>query len=128
MAFYAYLKTEQTNLPVGHTIKYDGVGNNYGDGYDSNTGIFTCPTAGLYLFTIFIEPSTDVQAAASLIKNGLKYTHAIAQPSFNAQDIMGSSARPFWLDKGERVWVEVVNQQTSLWKSYTTFSGHLVHR
>jgi len=128
VAFYAFLQSEQRNLPVGHTIKYDGVGNNYGDGYDPITGVFTCPTAGLYLFTIFIDPTNDAQAAVSLKKDGVGYTQAIAEPSFNGQDLTGGSARPFRLAKGDRVWVEVINFETSLWESYTTFSGLLIHR
>jgi len=128
VAFYAWITTKQTDLPVGHTIKYDGVGNNYGNGYDPNTGVFTCPTTGLYHFNIYVHPTNDALAAVSLRKDGVGYTHAIAEPSFTGQDIVGGSARPFRLDKGDRVWVEVIEQETSLWSSYTTFSGHLINR
>jgi len=128
VAFYAYLESEQKVLPVGHIIKYDGVDDNYGGGYDNNTGIFTCPTTGLYLFNVFIHPVHVSLGAVSLKRNGGSLTHAIAQPSFNGQDLIGSTARPVWLNQGDRVWVEVILKQTDMWSSYTTFSGHLVHR
>ena len=128
MAFYAYLTTEQTNLPVGHTVQYDGVGNNYGDGYDINTGIFTCPTSGLYLFAFFADSTKGAEVNLVLKVNGEIYTNLIAQPSFDHQDLMGGNVRPVRIDKGDRVWVEVSFHETSLWKVFTTFSGVLIHR
>jgi len=129
VAFFAWLTTEQTNLPVGHTVQYDGVGNNYGDGYDKNTGIFTCPTTGLYLLAFFAEAYKERQVVVLELKiNGVSHLGLLAEPSFEYQDIMGGNVIPLRLTKGDRVWVEVVEHVASLWKVVTNFSGVLIHR
>ena len=126
--FYAYLGTELSHVPVGTTLKFDGVGNNQGNGYDNSTGVFTCPSSGLYLFMVYIMPHEGSEVSVSLMYNGQGFAHAAAEPSFNGQDITGATARAFRLNKGDRVWVEVINQDSSFWYSYTSFSGLLIHR
>merc|ERR1711997_457796 len=37
-------------LQANTKVKYDTIFTNVGGGYDSTTGIFTCPTPGLYVF------------------------------------------------------------------------------
>jgi len=128
VAFYADLSTEPSHVPVGTTLKFDHIGNNYGNGYDSSTGVFTCPTSGLYLFLIYVMPYEGSKVSVSLMYNGQSFTPAAAEPSFASQDITGANARAFRLDKGDRVWVEVINQASSFWHGYTTFSGLLIHR
>merc|ERR1711894_688087 len=49
VAFSAGLGKHQY-LTAGQRVKYDTIYTNVGGGYDTNTGTFTCPRAGLYVF------------------------------------------------------------------------------
>ena len=56
IAFHANLMPSLQNLPTNTTLKFDEVLLNKGDGYDSNTGIFTecTPSTGL-LYQAMVE-------------------------------------------------------------------------
>ncbi|CAG5133247.1 unnamed protein product, partial [Candidula unifasciata] len=51
VAFSAGIPDFKT-FAVGDTVKFTKVFTNFGDGYDSNTGIFTATKPGLYYFSI----------------------------------------------------------------------------
>lgn len=55
VGFSAKLSHELHDLSTFSVIKYDYVIFNAGNGYDPNTGIFTVPVEGMYMFTYFVE-------------------------------------------------------------------------
>jgi len=128
VAFFAALSTDIRNVPVETILKFDFVSHNYGNGYDRSTGIFTCPTSGMYLFLIFIDGMEQEDSVVSLVHNGVPLISALAEPSFNGQDIIGANAIAFRLYKGDRVWIKISTYPGSFWKVFTTFSGLLIHR
>jgi hypothetical protein len=44
-----------TGLGDGQTLKWDNVVYNAGSGYDQNTGVFTAPQAGTYVFIVRVR-------------------------------------------------------------------------
>ena len=55
-------------LSGGQTAAFDTALTNVGGGYDTNTGIFTCPTSGLYFFGVATYTGPDTYTALKLIK------------------------------------------------------------
>ena len=70
----------QINLNLPRNKAYDGGGEehltfhgtycNVGGGLDIDTGIFTCPTGGIYLFQFHIATHDNKKALLSIRKNG----------------------------------------------------------
>ena len=51
IGFYAYMSTDDPDPRGHHTLVYDIIQTNLGQGYNKNTGVFTVPKAGLYSLT-----------------------------------------------------------------------------
>ncbi|CAC5426273.1 C1QL [Mytilus coruscus] len=51
VAFYAYMKTHETNPGRHQTLIFDEVKINLGSAYSRNSGLFTSPDHGIYVFT-----------------------------------------------------------------------------
>ncbi|WAR10013.1 hypothetical protein MAR_035089 [Mya arenaria] len=54
VAFTAAL-TQHLNLTNAEKVKYDTVFTNAGAGFDSSTGVFNCPTSGIYVFQVYVK-------------------------------------------------------------------------
>ena len=69
IAFYVYLTTSEINPGRHHTIIYDHVVTNSGNGYNKYTGAFIAPRSGVYVFTwtTFADPASSF--AIELIVN-----------------------------------------------------------
>ena len=52
VSFSANVFSGHLTLGAGQTVKYDNILTNNGKGYNSKTGVFTCPLAGTYLFVV----------------------------------------------------------------------------
>ena len=64
---FAAVRSSSGNMGSSGTITYDSLATNIGNGMDSSTGKFTCPTSGLYMFT-FSAVSSNVNADELTIK------------------------------------------------------------
>ena len=51
IGFYAYMSTDEPDPRGHHTLVYDIIQTNLGQGYNKNTGVFTVPKTGLYSFS-----------------------------------------------------------------------------
>jgi hypothetical protein len=51
VAFYAYLSKSEPAPSIHHTLIFDVVKTNLGNGYNKYSGTFVAPTAGAYVFT-----------------------------------------------------------------------------
>ena len=69
MAFHADLGAHKHNLTQGQTIVFDTLKQNFGNAYNSHTGIFTCPKSGLYFFTLSIIANGGVITETKLLVN-----------------------------------------------------------
>merc|ERR1712244_217980 len=68
VAFSAGLAKHQY-MTAGQRVKYDTIFTNVGGGYNSNTGTFTCPRAGLYVFQFHALSHSNSNVWLELHKN-----------------------------------------------------------
>ena len=113
------------------TLKFNSVVTNVGHGYSAETGLFTAPCAGSYLFlldaTHYPDPTSSSQLA--IMKTGhhaLAYTygnpHSIQVDSFTRDTVQAA----VHLAAGEQVWVEHTSGATVFRQGvFTTFTGVL---
>ncbi|XP_056599098.1 cerebellin-1-like [Triplophysa dalaica] len=135
VAFSASLMSTHVPQHIGpvvgefHTLVYSHVYLNTGNAYDSNTGIFTAPTRGVYAFRVFSKAGGHPEKAltAGLFKNDqhIFSTHANQPSGF----ISSSNGVSLLLEKGDEV---KVNLYPGTWifdngeHHHSTFSGHLL--
>jgi hypothetical protein len=129
VAFTAKLTHELNDVPIHTTIIFDYLVHYTGSTYDVSTGVFTCPTSGLYLFSVFIESHTvNTEATVTLKMEGTPYMSVVSERSDDGEDDTGGNVCLLTVNKGERVWVETYqNDKQSFWLGFTTFSGVLIH-
>ena len=99
---------------------------NDGSGYDPQTGVFTCPTSGLYLFSFTVETFHTNSAYASLVANGNVIAHAIAEPFHSKQDAQGSNAAVLRLKRGNTVWIRATKNTEHVFggkNGFNVFTG-----
>lgn len=108
-------------------IVFDAVYVNSGSGYDTQTGYFTCPVAGIYAFTIaMLTPSGD-NANLQLFKlNGDGTESAYTQVHGDVFSIDGGTLlNLIQCEKEESVYVKA-QYDSVIVEGYTTFSGFLL--
>ncbi|XP_056323434.1 cerebellin 13 [Danio aesculapii] len=108
------------------TLVYKKIFANFGNAYDSSTGIFTAPVNGVYFFRFYAHAHPTNQMAVSLHKNNqIQCSVFSLRHESNAN---GSNGVVLSLDRGDQLF-------TQLWEkswvydddySYTSFSGFLL--
>lgn len=129
MAFAVQFKSDEPSYGIRlgerSTLKFDTVFINIGNGYDSHTGVFTAPVAGLYIFSL-TAMSTNRGAPLSLAlkKNGATLATTWGQGREDPSD-QDSRTLPTSLAKGDKVWIAqfLGNGVRGSW--WTTFTGFL---
>ena len=105
---------------------------NLGNGYNPETGLFTAPYAGAYLFLLDAThiPDHTLSSQLAIMKTG---HHVLAATYGKAQSLQADSytrdtvQAAVHLKVGEQVWVEHVYGATVFRQSsFTTFTGVLV--
>ncbi|XP_043914871.1 C1q-related factor-like isoform X1 [Protopterus annectens] len=113
IAFHACIEGEKAISPKVISILFDNVLVNYGNGYNKQTGMFTCTIPGVYTFNYSLLPRRDsTNTVVWLIKNGdkLSYIHSVSTAG-NAQ--AASLNAMLHLNAGDRVWIQL--QQGEPW-------------
>ncbi|XP_028261662.1 complement C1q tumor necrosis factor-related protein 3-like [Parambassis ranga] len=100
---------------------------NAGNGYDSNTGIFTAPVNGLYHFTFSTYGYNTHTVGAILKKNNVHQISTYDSPSSDSSDF-SSNAAVLQLAAGDRVHLELWDNGRVYdnLNGHTTFSGFLL--
>ena len=126
MAFTATMY-EQKNTYSNEKIIFNQVLTNEGGAYDGTSGVFTCPSSGVYAFTwtimtlrnqksceTFLSINGTVQSLAAFASlEGITY-------EAYTQSTMSTSVR---LSAGDRVWVHTTDCHYLYDMPYSAFSG-----
>ncbi|XP_053400812.1 complement C1q tumor necrosis factor-related protein 3-like [Mercenaria mercenaria] len=128
VAFSAYLKHDLSNLGPGHTIQYGATVLNEGNAFNVNTGIFTVPVSGVYLFSFACEDYRNHRIYADILVDGTRKSLVLEGPVANAHS-MGTNVVILRLTKGQAVWVAIDagGNDDLLQNSATTFSGAFLY-
>lgn len=123
IAFNAYISKHLTlhrNTPVN--VVYDKVFFNYGNAYNPHSGIFTAPSAGLYIFTwtSLVNPKSifDAEILINAKRKGLGNCNNEGSPGF------GNCANtvPLVLKAGDKVNLRTTTANF-LYKEWSSFKG-----
>ncbi|GCB79133.1 hypothetical protein scyTo_0020177, partial [Scyliorhinus torazame] len=68
---FAVSLSQGNMVQTGDPIVYNQVSLNREEGYNSTTGVFTCPIAGVYFFTYSCLPALGVETSVAFLKNGI---------------------------------------------------------
>ncbi|XP_041635658.1 complement C1q-like protein 4 [Cheilinus undulatus] len=109
------------------TIAYQKVITNVGNSYNSSTGIFYAPYAGIYYFTIFHHAGGRPGTELFLYRNGQRVVQTQNHPAVHESAHNGGNAVFLQLNQGDQVYVRLGPNQHVYGSGYhTTFSGFLV--
>ncbi|XP_045203630.2 uncharacterized protein LOC123556752 [Mercenaria mercenaria] len=127
VAFSAYLNRDLSNLGPGHTIQYGATVLNEGNAFNVNTGIFTVPVSGVYLFSFACEDQHNHRIYADILVDGTRKSLVLEGPA--QAHSMGTNVVILRLTKGQAVWVAIDagGHDELLQNSATTFSGAFLY-
>jgi len=127
IAFSAYLHDSLFALSQSQILTCDTAVLNIGSHYDVNTGIFTCPVLGVYVFhvTLYVNPTKYVYG--NIVKNGVSVAWTVAIGTTVYEGI-ASAMVIISLDKGDKVWVKLHDPLSgaAIYGFKTAFSGFLL--
>ncbi|XP_052797452.1 complement C1q-like protein 4 [Mya arenaria] len=124
------------HLHSQQTIKFESVITDIGGGYSNQTGIFTAPRSGIYLFSCSLLDhwgGADTQAHgglmlhAEIVQNGRVLGRIFAHGEDTYRD-QGAQTVFTYANQGDKVFIrEVDNDDLGLGgQLYSTFSGYLL--
>ena len=128
--FFNAKKLEEVSPAIGSKLVYKEIDDNVGSAFDEDTGIFTAPVDGYYLFTVQISTNKNQWGNVKIIVNGIQ---VISVAKFNnAQRCTTTSGTTIQqLAAGNQVWVEQINHSDTYCDGNTwgwnQFSGVLLH-
>lgn len=94
------------NYPAHNSVlKFRHILVNKGEGYDASTGMFTCPLAGFYYFTV--HASVYGRGEVIIQKNGEKVVSAYHTTLPSRLSQVTSISSVIQLSLGDRVWVDL---------------------
>ncbi|KAL3888350.1 hypothetical protein ACJMK2_000720 [Sinanodonta woodiana] len=128
VAFSAYLAQSISELGLKQRIKYGGVLTNEGNAYNPNTGIFTCPSSGLYLISFFTSIHGISGTWVRLVVDDINVSDAVSRGFDPNGDDQGGNVAILRLTTGQSVWTEVqlltnANLSSTTEFRHVTFSG-----
>lgn len=101
---------------------FDMVFWNFGDGYNSSTGVFCVPSDGMYFIGVFTNQNLGLDIVLNDVTKVQLHAHSTEVPQF------GMNVGSLILQKGDHVWVKP-SQDKSYWTykdSITLFFGFLI--
>ncbi|XP_053393542.1 complement C1q tumor necrosis factor-related protein 7-like [Mercenaria mercenaria] len=132
VAFSSFLDHNLEHLGINHPIIYNKVLLNEGSAYNNNSGMFTCPTDGLYVFYFSVSTNGVHQVVAKLVVDGTNQVDAISVTFHTYHEAQGGNLVVLSLQSGQQVWVanyRYVDKsvQDSNASRFSTFSGILLY-
>ncbi|KAL4222615.1 hypothetical protein ACF0H5_018656 [Mactra antiquata] len=124
---------------TGETIIFTDIMINNGDGYDSNTGVFTAPVNGTYLFTIHLCLKGDKLLYYHIVHDNIVHTGGGFYGD-KTHYFCHTADAVMYLSVGQKVWLEcshtlsysyytnvLYDYTSSSYNNWNTFSGMIVH-
>ena len=111
-------------LGSGSPLRFDKMALNTGNGYDSETGIFTAPVAGTYAFFL-TQMGVDARGTVALAI--VKHGDVLDLVYSKDHEDQGSGQVTAHLGSGQQVWVRHVSGNAVRGSWYTVFTGYLIH-
>ncbi|KAL3882710.1 hypothetical protein ACJMK2_029023 [Sinanodonta woodiana] len=105
-------------------VLFDTVLHNEGNGFNKQTGIFTCPLSGIYFFTGSLMTKHGYSSEVHLVVNGEIKGNSYADEA-NSWD-QGSISSIVRCEAGQNVWISVYYGSYIHGDYYTSFSGFLL--
>ena len=107
------------------TVVYNKVLTNVGNAYSPNSGVFTCPKSGVYMFTwnTLTGFTTDTHCEAYIYRNGIRSLLAHAYDGGGSSYEAASNSAVFSLTTGDTVWIETGRCQRMYGYPHNAFSG-----
>ncbi|BFZ22942.1 hypothetical protein BsWGS_25981 [Bradybaena similaris] len=124
VGFYVFLDNT-VSLTPGNTVKFSEVITNSGNHYDRDTGVFTAPAHGLYLFHLHATPSEGVWL--ELMQNKILQGHVGS--ALQKEYSMGGISVLLRVEEGDSIYVRISKKSHIVdnWRRlYVTFTGYLV--
>ncbi|XP_062590538.1 multimerin-2-like [Saccostrea cucullata] len=108
----------------GDTLVFPAVITNEGNGYNPSNGIFTAPTAGMYVFFVNVQSYNGNDIYVNIVLNGSIKVRTMAFTNYDA----GPNLVVLNIQKGDAVWIKRYSG-TGYYHDgpITTFSGFLIH-
>ncbi|BFZ22336.1 hypothetical protein BsWGS_25375 [Bradybaena similaris] len=114
-------------IGVNEIVNFPKVATNLGNGYNSCSGVFTAPKAGLYVFHVHALSNCGADFKFRIYRNDCPCASAFANTSNNYA--MGGNTVALCLQCGERVYVKSITN-SSVYSDcddfYFTFTGYLL--
>ncbi|XP_062574666.1 multimerin-2-like [Saccostrea cucullata] len=110
------------------TLVFPSVMTNKGNGYNLSTGIFTAPTAGIYVFFVNVQSYNTQTIYVDIVLNGSAKVRTMAWSNGNDSYDSGPNMVVLSIQKGDAVWVKRHSGKGyySNPGAVTTFSGFLL--
>ena len=126
VAFTGVKSTRQENIGLHQTIIFDRIVTNVGNSYNKYTGVFTAPTAGLYLFTwnlytyTYLDDGSGI--GAELMHNGNPVIQSFVRHyDHSFYNVLGSLVLD--IEVGDVVFLRCSEAGGSLDPGKTSFTG-----
>lgn len=123
VAFDVRLTKHIRHLPNKKRVVFDTADLNEGKGYDTSTGIFTAPAAGVYVFDWTTNAIPGSYARTSLVVNGKIKSWNRCDNKASRDNLSCSKMTVAMLKQGDKVWIGVFSENADMHDFYTSFSG-----
>ncbi|XP_052711382.1 uncharacterized protein LOC128185761 [Crassostrea angulata] len=127
IGFTASISSASSTWKSG-TLVFPVVITNFGNGYNSRTGVFTAPITGEYVFFVNVQAYSSYTIYVDVVLNGVIQVRTFASgDSYNTYNA-GPNLAVLTLQKEDRVWIQYYTGQGYHSDSghITTFSGFLL--
>ncbi|KAJ8307531.1 hypothetical protein KUTeg_015615 [Tegillarca granosa] len=121
---------DRVNVRADQTLRFIRTDVNIGECYHSSTGVFSCNTAGIYVFFYNLMCNIDNYISTSLVKNGKQLNQCVCDGQ-SARYIPCSIATIVNYNIGDSIWVRVEASDpptSSSFGSENSFSGFLLYQ
>nr|KAG5713848.1 hypothetical protein BaRGS_024475 [Batillaria attramentaria] len=127
--FYARSSKSAFNIAASGTVVYDTLTTNVGNAYDPQTGFFTAPASGDYVFLVNCMAEDGTEETVDIVVDGNVAAVCYSNKTQHQASESGTAMAALRLLSGQRVWVKnyynaAQNIASGFWN---TFAGFLVH-